>query len=394
MSTLIQSWLSRPASTTTGLHSGNDTDDLRFRTWNEVRSDARRAAAGLAAAGIGHGDSVALLVGDPGDVATLVQAVWLRGAAFTMLHQPTPRTDLAAWLDETRAVIDMLGAAAVIVGDPFTAALDQNTDLGAPIVTVADLDGDHPAVDATPIEADDLAILQLTSGSTGVPKAVAITFGNVEANQHAMVGGVRAADSDVAISWLPLFHDMGMIGLLVLPMLRDTTTVITTPMAFLRKPQVWAELITRFGGTCTAAPNFAYAVLAKRLRRAPDGAFDLSSMRVFLNGAEPIDETSLNLFLEEGARFGLRPEALLPSYGMAEATRRRSTISTVRRASTASTPTPPNRPARPSAPTTTTPGRTSGSVFRSTAWICAWSTIRATHCRPTGSAGSTSAGPR
>ncbi|MFT3716334.1 MAG: long-chain-fatty-acid--CoA ligase [Gordonia sp. (in: high G+C Gram-positive bacteria)] len=318
MRTLVQSWLTAPAPTETGLHSGDDPADLRYRNWDQVRTDARRTAAGLAAAGVGHGDAVAVLAGDPGDVADLVQAIWMRGASFTMLHQPTPRTDLEVWLTETREVIAMLGATAVVLGEPFTAALDGH-DLGAPALPLPSLAG-HPDADAIPVDADDLAILQLTSGSTGTPKAVAITFGNVEQNHRAMEAAIAPTGHDVAVSWLPLYHDMGMVGMLLMPMIAGVEAVITTPLAFLRKPQAWAELITRFGGTCTAAPDFAYAVLAKRLRRAPDGAFDLSSLRIAINGAEPIDERSMNLFLDEGARFGLRPEAMLPSYGMAETT--------------------------------------------------------------------------
>lgn len=316
MSTSVHTWLTSPASEITGLHSGDDPSDLRFRTWAQVREAAAEVAAGLAAAGVGPGDSVAILAGDPGDVADLVQAIWMRGASFTMLHQPTPRTELPTWLEETKEVIAMLGARAVVVGEPFAEPL-AGLDLGTTVLPITGVAG-HDPVQPVPLDDDDLAILQLTSGSTGTPKAVAITFGNVQANQEAMLAGVQPAATDVAVSWLPLYHDMGMIGLMVMPMLADA--VVTTPLAFLRKPQSWAELITRFGGTCTAAPNFAYAVLAKRLRRAPEGTYDLSSLRVAINGAEPIDEASAELFLAEGARFGLRPEAMMPCYGMAETT--------------------------------------------------------------------------
>ncbi|GED96378.1 long-chain-fatty-acid--CoA ligase [Gordonia crocea] len=321
MSTLVQTWLASSPSTITGLHSGDDPAELRFRTWAQVRESARELAAGLAHAGVGKGDAVAILAGDPGDVADLVQAIWMRGASFTMLHQPTPRTDLQVWLDETREVITMLDAAAVVIGEPFVSALAGVGDLNldATVVSVAELHG-HDEVPLVDIDGGDTAILQLTSGSTGTPKAVEITFGNVEQNQRAMIDALDASGYDVAVSWLPLYHDMGMIGLMILPMLENVVAVVTTPLAFLRKPQSWAELITRFGGTATAAPNFAYSVLAKRLRRAPEGTYDLSSLRVIINGAEPIDENSLDLFLAEGARFGLRPQAMMPCYGMAETT--------------------------------------------------------------------------
>lgn len=307
-----------------GLHSGDDPANLKFRAWSQVRLAARTVAAGLAATGVGHGGRVAILADDPGDVADLVQATWTRGAAFTMLHQPTPRANLHAWLDDTRAVIAMLGADVLVVGGIFADAL-AGTDVGTTIVSVDELTrlgraGEGADIVPVPLVADDVAILQLTSGSTGIPKAVVISFGNLEANHYAMAEAIDLTDVDVSISWLPLFHDMGMVGLLLLPMLSGITAVITTPRAFLVKPQVWAELIDRFRGTCTAAPNFAYALLAKRLRRADDGAYDLSSLRVAINGAEPIDESSMFSLLAEGTRFGLRSEALLPCYGMAETT--------------------------------------------------------------------------
>lgn len=241
-----------------------------------------------------------------------------------MLHQPTPRADLEAWLEDTRAVISLLGADVLVVGGIFADSLNGQ-DVGTRVVSVADLvaageAGEGPDIAPVPVVADDVAILQLTSGSTGIPKAVVITFGNVEANQDAMTSALELTDKDVTVSWLPLFHDMGMIGLLLMPMLAGVAAVVTTPRAFLVKPQVWAELIHRYRGTCTAAPNFAYALLAKRLRRAGDGAFDLSSLRIAINGAEPIDATSMRSLLAEGARFALAPEALMPCYGMAETT--------------------------------------------------------------------------
>ena len=120
------------------------------------------------------------------------------------------------------------------------------------------------------------------------------------------------------VSWLPLFHDMGMVGFLTVPMTVGIELVSVTPTDFLGRPLLWAELISRHGGTVTAAPNFAYAVLARQLARADDGSLDLSTLRFALNGAEPIDPAAVTAFTTAGARFGLRPEAVVCAYGMAE----------------------------------------------------------------------------
>jgi fatty-acyl-CoA synthase len=119
------------------------------------------------------------------------------------------------------------------------------------------------------------------------------------------------------VSWLPLFHDMGMVGFLTIPMVTGLELVKVTPVDFLSRPLLWAELVSRHGGTVTAAPNFAYAVLARRLARA-EGPLDLSTLRIALNGAEPIDPAAVEAFVAAGARFGLRPGSVLAAYGMAE----------------------------------------------------------------------------
>ena len=164
--------------------------------------------------------------------------------------------------------------------------------------------------------------MQLTSGSTGSPKAVQITHANIVANAEAMVVGCNFdIDTDVIVSWLPCFHDMGMTGYLTVPMYIGAELVKVTPMDFLRDTLLWAKLIDKYKGTMTAAPNFAYNLFAKRLRRqATPGQFDLSSLRWALSGAEQVDPLDVEDLCEAGAPFGLRPEAIIPAYGMAETT--------------------------------------------------------------------------
>jgi fatty-acyl-CoA synthase len=303
-----------------GMTTGEPDAPIRH-TWAEVHQRARRIAGGLAGSGVGHGDTVAMLAGAPVEIAPAAQGIWLRGACLTMLHQPTPRTDLRRWAEETTAVIDMVGARAVVVSDPFMPAAPVLAEHGMHVLTVQQLLA-STAIDPVDTDDEDLALLQLTSGSTGAPKAVRISHANIVANAEAMFTGANFdMDSDVIVSWLPCFHDMGMTGFLTVPMYFGAELVKITPMDFLRDTLLWAKLIDKYKGTMTAAPNFAYTLFAKRLRRqATPGQFDLSSLRWALSGAEQVDPRDVEDLCDAGAPFGLRPEVIVPAYGMAETT--------------------------------------------------------------------------
>lgn len=294
--------------------------ELRTVPWADVHQRGLRIAGSLQAAGVRPGDAVAVLAGAPGEIAPLVQGIWMSGASVTMLHQPTHRSDMQLWIEDTGLALAAVGSATVVVGDPFLAAAGQFGAVGARALELPGLLAGTPG-EITNVDQDAVAFLQLTSGSTGTPKAVSITYRNIEANLRAMVSASGAdPESDVVVSWLPLFHDMGMMGYLIVPMCQGLSTVSVTPMDFLGDPLLWAELISTYRGSMTAGPNFAYSLLARRLRKAPDGAYDLSSLRFALSGAEAIDVATLERFTTEGARFGMRADAIVPAYGMAEAT--------------------------------------------------------------------------
>src|SRR3954464_15321681 len=171
-------------------------------TWAEVHERARRVAGGLAAAGVGHGDAVAVLAGAPVEIAPTAQGIWMRGASLTMLHQPTPRTDLQRWAEETATVITMIDAKAVLLSDPFMPAAPLLAELGMLVLTIEDLFTGQP-IDPVATDEDDVALLQLTSGSTGSPKAVRITHRNIASNAEAMLIGAEVdVETDVIVCWL------------------------------------------------------------------------------------------------------------------------------------------------------------------------------------------------
>ena len=318
MSRFVESVVATAGRARTGMVTGEPGKAVR-RGWSEVHARARRVAGGLVAGGLRPGQAVAVLAGMPAEIAPVAQGVWLAGGSMTMLHQPTPRTDLAGWRDDTVRVLRMIGAQSVVVGAPFgpmRAALDA---YGIKHFGVDELSG---AAEMEPVGVgdDSPALLQLTSGSTAEPKAVRITHRNLYANLSDSSDHLSCGEDGVMVSWLPMFHDMGMVGCLALPMLSGLELVSVTPADFLGRPLLWAELISRYRGTITTAPNFAWAVLTRQLVRVDDGALDLSTLRVACNGAEPIDPATMRAFIAAGERFGFAPGAVNCCYGAAEST--------------------------------------------------------------------------
>ncbi|WP_206792712.1 fatty acyl-AMP ligase [Amycolatopsis sp. MtRt-6] len=304
-----------------GMVTGEPKEPVR-RTWAEVHAEARRIAGGLVAGGFERGGAVAVLAAAPVLIAPTVQAVWLAGGSVTMLHQPTPRTDLAEWAEDTMRVLGMIGSDLVLLGEPFDQLAPVLSEKGIGFKLITELAEAEPLADVVTTDEGDTALLQLTSGSTADPKAVRITYGNLYSNVKAMVDRAEFDfDVDVMVSWLPTFHDMGMVGFLTVPMTFGVELVKITPVEFLSGPLIWPELITKYHGTTTAAPNFAYAIVGRRMARVDDdAAYDLSKLRIALNGAEPIDETAVQTFVDAGARFKMPAECVFPAYGMAEAT--------------------------------------------------------------------------
>src|SRR5271154_2916043 len=167
--------------------------------------------------------------------------------------------------------------------------------------------------------SEDIAFLQYTSGSTGDPKGVILTHANLLANIQAIVGGIDIKPDDVAVSWLPLYHDMGLIGAWFVPIVSGIPLVVMSPLAFLSRPDRWLWAIHKHRGTISPAPNFAYELCVRKVADKDIEGLDLSSWRAATNGAEPVAAATLERFAERFTRYGFQREALMPVYGLAEA---------------------------------------------------------------------------
>jgi fatty-acyl-CoA synthase len=319
MSRFVDTLVATAAETDRGIVTGEPKAPRR-QTWGEIHSQALRMAGALVAGGLAPGSAVAVLAAEPVLIAPAVQAVWLAGGSVTMLHQPTPRTDLGEWSEDTVRVLDMIGSTLVLLGAPFDALAPVLDEHGVGYRMLPELLDGAPLAEIVPSAEDAPALLQLTSGSTADPKAVRITHGNLIANIGSMAQAAALEPAkDTMMSWLPLFHDMGMVGFLTVPMTIGVELVKVTPVDFLSGPLLWPALLSKYRANVTAAPNFAYAMVGRRMAKT-DEVYDLSHLRLALNGAEPIDEAAVANFVSAGARFGMPPECVLPAYGMAEAT--------------------------------------------------------------------------
>lgn len=299
------------------------SDEVDRVPWARLHEEARAMAAGLQALGIGPGQHVALLGPTSRPLVTAIQATWLAGAAAVMLPLPMRMGSIEEFVDQTRTRIANADAALVLI-DAQLAAFIESQAGDPPLVLLSDLAGGPGRPTAgqfedVVIDPSSLAILQFTSGSTAHPKGVMLPHATIGANLDAIqqAAGIDP-HSDVAVSWLPLYHDMGLIGMLTVPMTTGTDLVLASPQEFLGAPARWMEWMSAFGGTCTAGPNFSYALAARALRRM--SGLDLSAWRLALNGAEPVDPASVEQFVAAGAPHGLRSGAVFCAFGMAEAT--------------------------------------------------------------------------
>lgn len=297
-------------------------------SFERLREEAMKRAAHLRARGMKKGDRLAMVIPDGEDfVPTFFGAVWA-GIVPVPLYPPLSLGKLDSYAETLVAILKK--------AKPTHMATDRNVQkvLWAGLAKVPSLEGviltDELEVEApegvsqapAEVTGDDLCFLQFTSGSTSTPKGVAVTHENLRANAWAIMRDGLDTDPDVdrGVSWLPLYHDMGLIGFVIAPILHRVPVTFIPTMGFVRKPTVWLETIHRVRGTITFAPNFAYALAVKRSKPEQLAKWDLSCMRHFGCGAEPINPVTMRSFVAAMAPARLKPSALLPSYGMAEAT--------------------------------------------------------------------------
>ncbi|MGI9623803.1 MAG: fatty acyl-AMP ligase [Acidimicrobiales bacterium] len=292
-------------------------DDAITVPYSKLHAEALEVAGSLQAMGIGPGSRVALLGPTTRPLVTAIRGIWMAGATLVVLPLPMRLGSIEAFVAQTRDRIRHAEVSAVLI-DPDLAPFVEPAPDDPPLVTYAELAAQAGANAFTPcsVGPEDLGVLQFTSGSTENPKGVMLPQHTISANLDAIAEAAGMTSDDVMVSWLPLYHDMGLIGFCMLPMAAGVDLVLGAPQDFMARPVRWMEWLSRYRGTATAGPNFSWVLATRALKRAPQ--MDLSALRIGLNGAEPVDPGAVRAFVAAGARHGLRPGAVYPAFGMAE----------------------------------------------------------------------------
>jgi 1-acyl-sn-glycerol-3-phosphate acyltransferase len=300
----------------------DETTETGTMTFGELAAAGRAVAAGLVARDIVPGDRIALMLPTSLDFFSAFFGVLYAGAVPVPIYPPARLGQLEEHLRRQAGILRNAGARILITvpqARGVAALLRGQVETLMMVIDVASLAADSRRT-PLPAVADGgaTALIQYTSGSTGDPKGVVLSHANLLANIRAMGTALEAVSTDVFVSWLPLYHDMGLIGAWLGSLYFAVPLYAMSPLAFLARPQSWLWAIHRYRGTLSVAPNFAYDLCANRIDDADIDGLDLSSLRILANGAEPITAGTIARFIERFARYGLRREAVAPVYGLAE----------------------------------------------------------------------------
>lgn len=304
------------------LHIHESDGQVITLSYGELDQAAAGLASGLVARGLRAGDRVALMLPTGRDYFVSFIAILRAGAVPVPIYPPARPAQLEEHLRRHGRILTNAGAW-MLITVPEARRVAGLLRAEAPgltaIITPAEL---AQGGDVQPFElpaSSNLGLLQYTSGSTGDPKGVKLTHAQLLANVRAMGERLNAGSRDVFVSWLPLYHDMGLIAAWLGSMYFSVPLVVMSPLGFLARPVSWLELIHQHRATLSGSPNFGYELCLRALTDEQVASLDLSSWRVAFNGAEPVSAVTMERFAERLEPAKLRPEALMPVYGLAEA---------------------------------------------------------------------------
>ncbi len=290
-------------------------------TYEGLWTGAREVASGLFQQGLREGDRVAIMLPTGLDYLFSFFGAMLAGMVPVPIYPPARPSQIEDHLRRHAGILSNAGVVLLIApaeAQPVARLLRMHVESLRSMPTVEELRSHAIPPGRPSVGSEAIAYLQYTSGSTGQPKGVVLSHANVLANIRAMGAVLKASSRDVFVSWLPLYHDMGLIGAWLGSLYYGAPLVLMSPLRFLARPERWLQAIHRHRGTISGGPNFAYELCVRLARESAVQGLDLSCWRVAFNGAEPVIPETLERFTRRFAPQAFRPEALMPVYGLAE----------------------------------------------------------------------------
>jgi fatty-acyl-CoA synthase len=320
--TEVLAWHARATPERVHIVLRGETGAEQTTTYGALAAEASAVAAALAAHEVSAGESVAIMLRTERAFFPVFFGVLLAGAVPVPIYPPFRASQLAEYAQRQVGILRN-AEARVLVTFAEAARIGRLVRRRVPtlrmVLTADELTGVSPRAPARHGDAGDVALIQYTSGSTGDPKGVVLTHANVLANVRALGHALAVRPDDVCVSWLPLYHDMGLIGAWLGSLYHGIPVVLMSPLAFLARPARWLTTLSRHRGTISAAPNFAFDLCVKRVTDAELAGVDLSAWRLAINGSEAVSTDTVARFAKRFTAFGFDPKAMAPMYGLAEA---------------------------------------------------------------------------
>lgn len=298
----------------------DDAGTVEEVTYAALHQEAATVAAGLQQRDLLPGQAVALMLPTGRDFFASFYGILLAGGTPVPIYPPTRPSQIEDHLRRQAGILTNARATMLITvaaAQALARLLRPQVETLRHVVTVQELATVQDCMRPV-ITEHDIAFLQYTSGSTGNPKGVILTHANLLANLRAMTQSAQVTSQDVFVSWLPLYHDMGLIGAWMGSLYYAFHLVLMSPLTFLTRPERWLWAIHTHGGTISGGPNFAYELCLRRIDDRDIEGLDLSSWRIAFNGAEPVSPETIQRFSARFAPYGFRSEAMIPVYGLAE----------------------------------------------------------------------------
>ncbi len=293
---------------------------VSFTTFPDLEKSALSMLAGMQARGLKKGDKVILSLEKSEEIIPVLWGCFIGGIIPALLQPPVTFTSYNPAAEKTEKVFRLLGDSCIILSHEHAGNWQSSQIPAEVLIDVAGLPGEIENAIRADVLPDDLALIQFSSGSTGDPKGVMLSHRNIIINVTDIIRGIALEPDDISVNWMPLYHDMGLIGFHITPVFVGVNQYFIDPVDFVKNPAIWLETMSRLKCSISACPNFGQLLVTRYLGRKGAQDWDLSSLRILFNGAEPISVATMRTFLDGLKSLKLNPVAMFPAYGLAEAT--------------------------------------------------------------------------